>query len=73
MGDDGVAVADRFATVDDVGKLAARRLRGIEDVFVLERRAGELQEDKHLQAVAIVVGNAEQRRIGIEGDHSAGG
>jgi len=39
MGDDRVAVADLFAVVDDIGKLPARRLRGVEDVLMDERQA----------------------------------
>ncbi len=69
VGDDGFAVADRLAVVDDVGKLAARRRRGVEDVLVHERQADEPQEGEHLQAVAVVIGNAEQRGIGVERDH----
>jgi hypothetical protein len=69
MLDDGVAVADRLAVVDDVGKLTARCGRGIEDVLVRERQAGQLEKCEHLEAVAVVVGDAEQPGIGIEGDH----
>jgi hypothetical protein len=69
MGDDGLAVADRLAVVDDVGELAAWRLRGVEDVLVSERDAGQPQEGEHLQPVAVVVGDAEQRGIRIEGYH----
>ena len=57
--------------VDDIRQLSARRLRRIENVFVPERHAGELQKSEHLQTVAIVVGDAEQRRIGIEREHDA--
>ena len=71
MGDDGFAVADRFAVVDNVGKLPARRRRGVENVLMRERHAGEPQEGKDLEPVAVVVGDAEQRRVGIEGDHRA--
>ena len=67
--EDGPAVADGVVAVDDVGQLPARRLRGVEDVLVGERHAGELEEGIDLQAIAVVVGDAEQRRIGIEREH----
>ena len=41
VSDDGLAVADYLAVVDDVGKLAARRFRHVEDVIVLEWNARE--------------------------------
>jgi hypothetical protein len=66
---DGLAVADAVMAVDDIGQLSARRLRCVENVFVPERHAGELQKSEYLQSVAIVVGDAEQRRIGIECEH----
>src|SRR5262249_1456390 len=69
MGDDGLAVADRLAVVDDVGELAAWRLRGVEDVVVPARDAGQPQEGEQLQAVAVVVSDAKQRGIRIEGYH----
>ena len=69
MCDDGLAVADRLAIVLDIGKLRARRGRGIEDMFMPERHAGDLEEGEHLQAVGIVVGDAEQGGVGIEGEH----
>ena len=58
--------------VDDVGQLAARRGAGVEDVAVAERDAGELEEGPDLEAERVVVGEAEQLRVGIELDHSAG-
>ena len=69
VGDDGIAVADGLAVVDDVGQLTARRRRGVENVLVPERHAGEPQESKHLQAIAVVVRDAEQLGIGVEGEH----
>ena len=69
VGDDGVAVADRLAVVDDVGQLTARRRRSVENVLVPEWDAAEPQEREHLQAVAVVIGDAEQLGIGIEGEH----
>ena len=60
VGDDGLAVADGFAVVDDIGQLPARRLRRIEDMLMRERHAGEPQEGKHLQPITVVVGDAEQ-------------
>ena len=67
--DDRVAVADRLAVVDDIGKLAARRGRSVEDVLVREGNASQSEEREHLEAVAVVVGDAEQVRIGIKCDH----
>jgi hypothetical protein len=69
MGDDGIAVADRLAVVDDVGQLPARGRRRIENVLVLERHTVKSQEREYLESIAVVVGNTEQLGIGIEGDH----
>ena len=69
MRDDGIAVADRLAVVDDVGKLPARRCRCIENMLVLEPHAVKSQERENLETIAVVVGNTEQLGIGIEGDH----
>jgi dihydroxyacetone kinase len=69
VGDDGIAVADGLAVVDDVGQLAARRRRGVKDVLVPEGNAGEAQEREHLEAIAVVVRDAEQLGIGVEGEH----
>ena len=66
-GEDGFAVADRFAVVDKVGKLPPRRRRCVEDVLVGERHAGEPHEGEDLEPVAVVVGDAEQRRVGKRG------
>jgi len=71
MRDDGVAVADDLAAIVDIGQLPARRLRGIKDVLVRERDTGELQESINLEPVTVVVGNAAQRRPGIEREHRA--
>jgi hypothetical protein len=60
MADNGVAVAYRLAIINDVGQLPTRRCRRIENVFVFERRAIKPQEREYLEAVTIVVGNAEQ-------------
>ena len=38
-------------------------------MLMRERQARELQEREHLQAVAVVVGDAEQFGIGVEGQH----
>jgi hypothetical protein len=69
IGKNGLAVADRIAAVNDIGKLAPRRLRCIEYVLVPERHAGQPQERKDLQAVAIIVGDTEQCGIGVEREH----
>ena len=60
MSDDRLAVADRFAVVNDVGKLPARRRRGVEDVLVDERHASKFEKGVDLQSVAVVVGDAEE-------------
>ena len=62
MSEDALAVADGVVAVDDIGKLAARRLRGVENMLVPERHAREPQERKHLEPVAVIVGDAEQCR-----------
>ena len=59
MGDDGLAVADRLAVVDEIRKLPARRRRRIENMLVRERHAGKPQEGEYLEPVAVVVGDAE--------------
>ncbi len=59
VGDDRLAVAQRFAVIDDVGKLAARRRGRVEDVLVPERHARQLEEGIDLEAVAVVVGDPE--------------
>jgi hypothetical protein len=38
-------------------------------VLVLKRHTVKPQEREHLEAIAVVVGNAKQLGIGIEGDH----
>jgi hypothetical protein len=63
MRDDRLAVPDRLAVIDDVGKLSARRRRRVEDVLMRECNAGEPEKGVDLEAVAIVVGDAEQCRI----------
>ena len=69
MSDNGVA-ADRLARVDDIRELTAWCGRGVEDMVVAKLHVGEPQECKNLQAV--VVGDAERRRIRIEGEHLTG-
>ena len=69
MGDDGVAVADGLALVDDIGKLTARRPGCIEQMLMNEGKTDESQKRKNLQAVAVVIGDTEQGRIGVERDH----
>jgi len=69
MGDDGITVANRLSPIDDVGQLAARRRRGVENVLVPERDAGKPQEREHLQAITVVVRNAEEFGVGVEGEH----
>jgi hypothetical protein len=38
-------------------------------MLMTERHAGEPEEGEYLQAVAIVIGDAEQLGIGIEREH----
>ena len=47
--DDRVAVADRLAVVDDVGKLPARRGRGVEDVLMVNGTPVNLRNAKTLR------------------------
>ncbi len=51
-----------LAVIDDVGQLTARRRGGVENMLVRERHAGQLQEGEDLEAIAVVVGDAEQGR-----------
>ena len=69
VGDDRLAVADRLAIVNDVGKLPARRRRGVEDVLVNERHAREFEEGVDLEPIAVVVGDAEKGGVGVKGEH----
>jgi hypothetical protein len=69
MREDGLAVADDLAIVVDVGELTARSMRGVDDVLVTERNASEPQERIHLEAVAVVVGHAEQPGVRVERQH----
>src|SRR6185312_15653316 len=69
MRDDGLAVADGLALVDEIGQLSARRRRRIENVLMHEGKAGETQEREDLQPIAVVVGDTEEHRIGVQRDH----
>src|SRR5579871_5689804 len=67
--EDCFAVANGVTAVDDVGQLPARRFGGVEDVVMLKGNAREFQEGEYLEPVAVVVGDSEQGRIGVEGQH----
>ena len=67
--DDRLAVADCLAVIDDIGKLSARGRGGVEDLLMDERHARQLEEGKHLEPIAVIVGDAEQFRIGVEYQH----
>ena len=69
MGDDGFAVADGLAVIDDIGQLPARRGGSVENMLMDERHPRELEEGKYLQPVAIIVGDAEQFWVGIQCQH----
>src|SRR5262245_39168494 len=69
MGEDGFAVADDLPVVDDVGKLAARGMRGVDDVLVTKGNSGEPEEGVDLQAVTIVVGDAEEPGVRVQRQH----
>src|SRR6185312_11608696 len=69
MRDDGLAVADGLALVDEIGQLSARRRRRIENVLMHEGKAGETQEREDLQPIAVVVGDTEEHRIAVQRDH----
>jgi hypothetical protein len=51
-------------------RVTARRLRGVENMLLPERHARQLEECKYLQAVAVVVGDAEQRGVGVKREHA---
>jgi len=59
VADDRVAVADDPVVVYQIGKLAARRFRRVEDVFMAEGEAAQLEERINLQPKRVVVGDAE--------------
>jgi hypothetical protein len=42
-------------------------------VLVREGHAGQFEERVYLEAIAVVIGDAEQSRIGIERDHGPDG
>jgi uncharacterized NAD-dependent epimerase/dehydratase family protein len=67
-----VAVPERFAIIDDVRKLLSRCLRRVKGVAMNERHAGQLEERKYLEAVAVVVGDPEKRGIGIKSQQRPG-
>ena len=69
MGDDGLAVTDRLAVIDNVGKLPARRRGRIENMLMHESKADETQKSENLQPIAVVVGHAEERRVRVKSDH----
>jgi len=66
---DGLTVADRIVAIDDIGQLTAWRLRGVKNMLVAERHARQLEECKYLQAIAVIVGDAEQRGVGVKREH----
>ena len=66
MGDDAIAVAKDFAIVVDIGQLPSRRGFRVDDVDVAELEPAQLQEGEDLEAVGIVVGDAEQIGVGEE-------
>jgi hypothetical protein len=45
--------------------LAARCCRSVEDVLLREDHAGQSEERKYFEAVAIVIGDAGEFRVGI--------
>jgi hypothetical protein len=69
MGDNGFAVANGLAVVDDIGKLAAWRRGRVENVLMHEREAGEPHKSEDLQPIAVVVGYAAEHRIRVKSDH----
>jgi hypothetical protein len=69
MRNDGVTIADHLPLVDHIGQLPARCRSRVKNVLVFERHSVEPQERKHLEAIAVIVGDAEQLGVGIEGDH----
>ena len=42
----------------------------VEEVLVLEWHTAEPKEGVHLQSIAVVVGHAEEGRIGVEREHA---
>ena len=68
--DDRIAVADDLIAILKIGQLPAWRARRVEDVLMAEIQPAQPHEREHLQAKRIVVGEAEQLRIGEQRQHS---
>jgi hypothetical protein len=71
MRDDRIAVADILVAIEDVGQLATRRRFRIKDMLMAKGQVAQLQEGENLQHIRIVIGNAVEFRVGIEGDHAS--
>src|SRR5260370_19439582 len=70
VADDRVAVADSRVAVYQIGKLAARRCRRVENVFMAEAQAAQLEEGIDLQPERVVVRDAEQLGVAVQGQHA---
>ena len=64
-----IAVADDFAIVVDKGQLPARRGFRVDDVDVAELQPAKLQKSEDLEAIGIVIGDAEQFGVGEKCQH----
>src|SRR5262252_4784058 len=69
IGKNGLTVADYILAIDDIGQLTARCFCGIKNMLVAELHSCQLEKCIYLQAVAIIVGDAEQRGIGVKREH----
>src|SRR6516165_5833484 len=69
IGKDRLTVADYIVAIDDIGQLTAWCLRGVKNMLMAERHARQLEECKYLQAIAVIVGDAEQRGVRVKREH----
>lgn len=71
MGDDAVAIADRFFAIHQIRQLSTRREARVEDVPMLEVHPAQTHKREYLETEGIVVGDAKQVGIGIKRQHEA--
>jgi len=64
-----VSLSPMVSPSDDIRELAARRRRSVEDVLMAEGNLAEPQDGEDFQALAIIVGDTEQRGIRVKAQH----
>ena len=53
-----IAFSDLLSVVDNVGQLATRCWRSVEDVLMCEDHTGQSEKRKYFEAVAVVISHA---------------